>query len=82
VTWESTPITGTKGTRKGDVAASGKPKSRNREVERLRSQEARAEDMLAEVAPQSPRHRQIERSLLALKKKRKGLEKAAAKVAE
>jgi len=77
--WTPKPIAGTAGRRKGDVVASAKRRSGNREVERLRSQETRAEDMLGEVDAHSPKHRQIERTLLALRKRRKRLEKAAAK---
>jgi hypothetical protein len=71
--WDAKPA----GRRKPEVVASGKPKSRNRELERLRSQEARAEDMMGEVELGSPGYKQRERTLLGLRKRRKRFEKVA-----
>jgi hypothetical protein len=84
--WDGQPIQGTAGTvedrprRKGAIPAMLEDAPPiNARVAEMREREARFEQEMERVDPQSPRHKQMERVLVAARKKRKRLEREAKK---
>lgn len=63
--------------KEASVVASALPTSSNPQVEEMRAREARVEDSLGSIDPMSPKHKQVERALVAARKKRKRLEREA-----
>jgi hypothetical protein len=85
--WEGQPIQGTSGVplydtrprQEGNVPASLSPSSRHVEIRARLEREARVEAQMELLDPQSPRHKQMERVLVAARKRRKVLEREARK---
>lgn len=82
--WEGQPIQGTEGSvarprQKGSIPASLSPSSRRADIQQRIEREARVEADMELLDPQSPRHKQMERVLVAARKRRKVLEREARK---